>query len=170
MAKRQKERFPYWKTVYSLKQFLLEKKRRIDSGIATGTILRENVAENYLIKISDILNSKYFEDLNLSLKIGKLMTLLIEEDCVLNQEIERLRGDIRREEELLATFSESKAHRDFAIPDEAELYLIATRQNMQAKLKKIREELRVYEYRLRVCRDLKGIISRPNHYFDAVWK
>ena len=170
MANSQEGPFPYWKTVYSLKQFLLEKKRRIDSEISDGIILNVNKAEDYFIKISDILDSKYFKYPNTSLTVKELMVLLKKEDAILKEEIEKVKELLKSEEEALANFSESKAHREFLIPDEEEIYLSANRQHANQKIATIREELKSYEYRLRICRDLKGIICRPNGFFNTVWK
>lgn len=170
MAKSQEERFPHWKTVYSLKQFLLEKKRRIDSGISDGTISKLGVAEEYVAKISSVLNSNYFKFPNTRITIKEFMAMLKKEDILLKEEIEKLQSEIKLEEEKLADFSESKYHCDFLIPDEEELFLEANKQTAAERMAKIREELSDYQYRLRVCRWIKGIICRPDGFFEAVWK
>ena len=170
MAKSQEERFPHWKTVGSLKQFLLEKKRRIDSGISDGTISKVSTAEEYLAKISVILDSNYFKFPNTRLTIKEFMVMLKKEDIILKEEIEKFQKKIELEEEEITNFSESKAHRDFSIPDEDEIFLAANTQATMEKLTRLREELSDYQYRLRVCRWIKGIICRPNGFFEAVWK
>ncbi len=175
MAKGLEKRFDYSATVYSFKQFLLEKRKTLLGDIATETITKRKaiIARQYVRKINALLRTDYFSSDYAEKKVYELMERLKEEDKTFQAEIAALTRKIREMETCIQERSELSLSSDYSIPDESEVHKLAIRnmkREYKMKIEAVREELRVYQYRLELCRGLKGIIQRPNGFFGAVYK
>lgn len=173
MAGIQEKSFDYQKPLLFMEKFLLEKKRRIENAISENLGIDIIVAYSFLEKIEDILNSSYldyFKVNDMYYTVGKLMSVLVSEEKTLKAAVEALEErKVEKQNEIFECY-ESKHHQSIVIPDEAESYYASKIAKMKLELSYIREELEAAQKNLRVCRDLKGIISRPNGFFEAVWK
>ena len=175
MATGQEARFDNFATILGLKQFLIEKKRKLEREIEERQIPSNKfgMAKGYIGKIEKILATEYFNGSNYSKKVFQLMNRLKEDDVIFLVKIQELQRKIQDMEIYLQTSDEFIFPVDFAIPDEAEYYLQAVemrRREYLWKIEAVRDELKRYEYRLDLCRALKGIICRPNGYFGAIYK
>lgn len=175
MAYKVEERFSYVNTVLALKQFLLEKKRKLNSDINNKTICVSNIskARAYIRLLEDLLKSEYFVGASLNKKVYQLMERLKEEDITFKNEIARLESKIASMEEYLENAQEFTISDSFNIPDEREVHISAInkkRQEYKWEIEAVRDELNGYNYRLKLCRDLKGIICRPNGFFSSIYK
>ena len=157
-------------TISSLKQFLLEKKIRLKNSIDRREISDDkvDVARKYIRKIEDILRTEYFEVSELKLRVTELMVRLKNEDIYFKAEIEKLRKKLQTMEQYLRDIINAN-NGGYIIPDENEL-LKKSIMEYKFEIEAVRDEIKAYEYRLILCRDLKGIICRPNGFFDAVYK
>lgn len=175
MSKGQEERFCYSEKVASLRQFLLEKMRRLKAEVEDETIPKKNasIARSYIKKVEQILDSEYFTTFNRNLKVYELMERLKNDDVIFEEAIKGLKAKIKRKEDYIQNSDEFLLPDSFDIPDEREAHIYAIEERKREflwELEKIRDELRTYEYRLELCRKLKGIICRPNGFFSAVYK
>lgn len=175
MAYKAEERFSYVNPVLALKQFLLEKKRKLNSDINTRVIPTSNVskARGYIRLLEELLKSEYFIGANLNLKVFKLMERLKNEDAMFKEKISELESKIVNMEAYLETADEFTISDSFNIPDECDAQSDAVskrRQEYKWEIEAVRDELNGYNYRLKLCRDLKGIICRPNGFFNSIYK
>lgn len=175
MAYKAEERFSYVNTVLALKQFLLEKKRKLNSDINTKIISTSNIskARSYIRLLEEMLKSEYFVGTNLNLKVFKLMERLKDEDVMFKNKISELESKIASMEAYLETSDEFTISDSFNIPDESDDHsdaISVRRQEYKWEIEAVRDELNGYNYRLKLCRDLKGIICRPNGFFNSIYK
>ena len=172
MTKVQEERFYYLETVSALKQFLLEKKRRLIKRLEKKEHSEETKkAQKYLSLLEAVLTSSYFFEEFKYQKVYQLMQRLKEDDRLLKKEIEDLKKKLGDMELYLATTDEFSIPEDYAISDERkdlEDVLNAKRKEYERKITLIREEMREKQINLSICRNLKGMICRPHGFFDAV--
>lgn len=170
------KRFEYNHSVSDLKQFFYGKKRQLENDIINRTIsdAQMDVARKYIGIIDTVIKSKYLQSANYVLKVHELMRLLKEDDVEINKEIEMIERKLRRMQHYLdASNEELFAFKDFGIPDEFELQresVISMKKELLRKFDAVEEELKRCKYRLKVCRDLKGMICRPNGFYNAVYK
>ena len=175
MAKPTEERFNNFATVYDLKQFLLEKRARLEREIKERKFADDKIgmAMNFVGKINEILGTVYFKATNYGTKIYELMRRLKEDDVDFGKEIGRLEEEIKKMEYKLEHFESDNLDPEYAIPGEIKEYQMAITTKKREYLwnvEKVREELRVYKYRLELCRKLKGIMCRPNGFFGSLYK
>lgn len=170
------KRFDYNHTVSDLKQFFKVKKRQLENDIIYRTISDKqmDVARKYIAIVESVLKSSYLQSCNYSLKVHELMAILKEDDVTINREIEVCKLKIRRMQQYLnASNEEIKVLTDFAIPDELDIQqesIIAMKRDLLRKIEVAENELERCEYRLKLCRNLKGMICRPNGFYNAVYK
>lgn len=175
MAYRTEERFSYVYTVSALRQFLLEKKRKLNSDINSKMICEDNIAKakSYVKILDSILKSEYFVGKNLSMKVYQLMDRLKKEDVIFKEEIGKLEAKIAEMEYYMENAIEHTVSDEFNIPDEECDYaeaIMRKKQEYKWKIEAVRDELNGYNYRLKLCRDLKGIICRPNGFFSSIYR
>ena len=173
MVTRKEDCFYYFDrtvTTSSLRQFLLEKKIRLKNSIDRREVSDDkvDVARRYIRKIEDILRTEYFETSELKVRVTELMTRLKKDDIYFKAEIESLRKKLLSMEQCLRD-SRTANHNGYMIPDESE-FLEKSIMEYKMEIECVRDEMNAYEFRLILCRDLKGIICRPNGFFDAVYK
>ena len=120
MTSRAEARFSYIKTVESLRQFLLEKKRKINTEVSSKAICENNIAraKGFINLIEELLKSEYFVGRNLHIKVFQLMDSLKKEDVVFKTKIGLLEQKIENMESYLEVSDEFKINTDFSIPDE----------------------------------------------------
>ena len=170
------KRFEYSRSVSDLKQFFYGKKRQLENDIIYRTISdsQMDVARKYISIVESVLKSTYLQSCNYALKVHELMAILKEDDVAINKEIETCKWNIRRmQQSLNASNEEIMAIADFTIPDEMELQqesIIAMKRDFLRKIEVAENELERCEYRLKLCRNLKGMICRPNGFYNAVYK
>lgn len=170
------KRFDYNHTVSDLKQFFKSKRRQLENDIVYRTISDKqmDVARKYISIVESVLNSSYLQSCNYSLKVHELMAILKEDDVTINKEIEACKAKIRSMDRYLnASNEEIMAVTDFGIPDEIEIQkasIIAMKRDLLRKIEVAENELERCEYRLKLCRNLKGMICRPNGFYNAVYK
>lgn len=170
------KRFEYNHTVSDLKQFFKNKKRQLENDIIYRTISDKQmeIARKYIAIVDSVLTSSYLQSCNYALMVHELMTILKEDDVTINKEIEACKAKIRSLDRYLnASNEEIMAVADFAIPDEVELQqqsIVAMKRELLGKIEVAENELERCEYRLKLCRNLKGMICKPNGFYNAVYK
>lgn len=175
MAKGQEERFSYSKLIYHLEQFLLEKVKKLEKDISSEIIVKKkaNLARQYIAKVNAILQMEYFGKNKYDIPIYKFVEILKQDCQKLNQKRNELQMQIHNMEKNLETSIEFKLQSEYSIPDEAEIQKQAInvkRHQYMLEIETVRDELKVYQYRWELCRNLQGIIARPNGFFSSVYK
>lgn len=175
MAKGFEERFPYSKLVYHLEQFLLEKVKVLEKDILSEVIVKNKakLARQYIEKIRAILQMEYFGNSKYDVPVYKLVEILKQDCQSLNQKKIELQKKVHDMENVLETSVEYNPQSDYSIPDEAEIQrqaINAKRHQYLLEIETVRDELRLYQYRWELCRNLQGIIARPNGFFSSVYK
>jgi len=170
------KRFEYSKNVSELKQFIKGKKWQLQEDITCRTISdnRVKTAKRYIGIIECVLGSEYLRGSKLSLKVFELMEILKTDDISLKKKIEEAQRQLKRMSYFMnASVEELMAVKEYGIPDEFGIHqnsIISMKRELLAQIETIEEELKRYRYRLKQCRDLKGMISRPNGFYRAVYK
>ena len=175
MTSRNEKPFNGVATVSALKEFLLEKKRKITMDINANVISFKNIekAKSFVRLIEMMLATEYFNSNNSKYKVYELMQVLKDRDQVFERKIKELSSKIKTMEYNLDHSEEFNVPEGYVIPDEKDSYIMSIeprRREYLWKIEAVRDELKAYEYKLKVCRNLKGIISRPNGFFSSVYK
>lgn len=175
MAKGYEERFPYSKLTYHLEQFLLEKVRTLEKDIESELIVKKKaeLARKYIAKVKAILQTKYFGKQMRDVYVYQLMEQLKQDCKEFNRKITDIENQIHCMEKILETSEEYNPKSDYMIPDEAAIHqqaIAKKRHQFCLEIQTVRDELKAYNYRLELCRNLQGIIARPNGFFSAVYK
>ena len=175
MAKGYEERFPYSKMTYHLKQFLLNKVKQLEKEIASELIVKKKagLAEHYIAKIKDILEMSYFSNVNLDQPVYQLMEQLKQDCKSLQKKTDELQVQIHAMERRLENDDEFNLRMEYVIPDEVKIQqeaIARKRYQYALTISAVREEHQLYKYKLELCRNLQGIVARPEGFFNALYK
>lgn len=173
----QKREYPfnYKYTVFELKQFHLRKKRKLEDEIREKSFSDDKipVAQKYIRIIESVLKSDYFRGNMVDCMVGDLMKWLKEDDVIFVNKIEELKKKIQSMKANLKMFEQSGANSGYIIPDESIDYEASFEERKRKylwEIEAVQGELNDYEYRLRLCRNLKGMIQRPEGFYNAVYR
>lgn len=176
MSKARELHFSFQSSTLVLRQFLLRKKTTINEEIKEKKFSEEGLQKvyKYLQIVDAILKSEYFVGKNLNVRVGDLMTRLKREDVDFNIEIKDLQKQ-KEEKEYQRNVCEGKKTEGggYAIPSESQEYFESLERRSRElvfDIERIQSDIKGYEYRLWLCRNLKGIIMRPEGFFSSIYK
>lgn len=175
MSKKQEFCFNYKYTVFELKQFHLRKKRKLEDEIREKSFSVDKipVAQKYVTIVNSVLKSDYFKGNMQNCLVGDLMRWLKEDDAIFVKKIEELKKKIQSMKANLKMFEQSGVNNGYIIPDESIDYEASFEERKRKylwEIEAVQGELNDYEYRLRLCRNLKGMIQRPDGFYNAVYR
>ena len=170
MSNKDEKAYNYGAIVWKLYDFLLAKRSQLILRRKECKVAEKGKVNEFIELVEDALDSKYFQRKNLYVKVRDLMVKLKADDVMMKAQIDGLNRRIQEIEELMEesayTYDEA-----YAIPDEAQdrdLALKYERAKFEEEMVSIRYEIDDIKQKLKICRNIKGIISRPNGFFEKV--
>lgn len=169
---RKEEPFSYQRVVLSLKRVLEEKRVVMRIRIQEGMPHMER-ALYFEEVITDILESRYFASEQLEKTVEELMQQLLADDKVLMQQVKEQEERLMQQEYAIQMDDAFQMDENYSIPDEMQEERKSRRKSQEMAwnaLEAERVKLQDYKRQLRICRQLKGIIARPNRFFQSVYQ
>lgn len=170
MSNKDEKAYNYGAIVWKLYDFLVAKRSQLILRRKECKVAEKGKVNEFIELVEDALDSKYFQRKNLYVKVRDLMVKLKADDVMMKAQIDGLNRRIQEIEEFMIESADTYDEA-YAIPDEAQdwdLALKYKRAKLEEEMVSIRYEIDEIKQNLKICRNIKGIISRPNGFFEKV--
>lgn len=168
MAKTE-ERFPGYQSIFELKAYLKDMRKKIRRRIEKEKVEDRKKAEGFIRLIEDVLDLEYFE---MDINVYTLMSYLKEDSQRLDVEIlkyEALAKEAKKAVEALQ--QEPEVDIAYAIPDEWKQQREATKKKLcdaRQELYAIGTVINKLKREKQLLHRLKGMICRPKGFFEKL--